>query len=585
MWEESMLLPASIRNSFFEDILLDHCISCKDSETVASLDDGKRFVTTAISGQVIMDEDIAIMSTVSRLAIKLVYYNSSKKVPDDTRVAALLRETKKLKIQGAPLIQLVHPSEGKKTLVVTVPMYEFTDETTAKSCAAVFNFCLSIHGLGKDNLLVVTDKDLGEGKLALSKTLLNFMNSMTSSATIPLGYFAGEDVKFPTGYVGNLPCMLASMRLLNSKRDYLRKRTRLPTGVSPVAFYNLQEMFNSVSGLKSEEQKGWPLEITKAALNSCIALNNTGFPGGWVYQNRSKNHVKTDMALVQLLGWIPKSPSKEKLLEVLFNTVDEESTVGEDGKRRVTKRTIVNISKDKRPMSLPEFRTGVSLLLPYINPASSETVREQIHVDTLSVKSRQTLDSFMDNAMVEAVNILNDAYALRVSCKNPKSKTTPVHYQSARQRLLGESSKLPFVDMTGAKYESLFKIPEKTLKEFLQVFPYKVKPRKDLVETSTAQALDDPMVGSSTEAPTDSAPAKRQKMTKGQSKETLRRSGRLARRNAVLLERGAPTIVRGGGRGGLARAGPPRQPAWADASSTAAPSDRLLPDGRGVSQF
>jgi hypothetical protein len=300
-----------------------------------------------------------------------------------------------MKIEGAPLVQLVHPAEGKKILVVVVPHYELTDETTAKSCAAVFNFCLSIHGLGKDNLLIVPDKERGEGKLALSKTLLNFLNSMTSSATVPLGYYAGEDIKFPTGYVGNLPCILASMRLLNSKRDYLRKRTRLPSGVSPVAFYNLQEMFNSVSGLKSEEQKGWPLEVTKAALNSCIAMNNTGFPGGWTYQNRSKNSVKSDMALVQLLGWIPKAPSKEKLLEVIFNTVDEDAAVGEDGKRRVTKRSIVNISKDKRPMSLPEFRTGVSLLLPYVNPLSDKPVKEQIHVDTLSIKSRQSLDSYM----------------------------------------------------------------------------------------------------------------------------------------------------------------------------------------------
>jgi hypothetical protein len=128
---------------------------------------------------------------------------------------------------------------------------------------------------------------------------------------------------------------------------------------------------------------------------------------------------------------------------------------------------------------------------------------------------------------------------------------------------------LPYIDMNGAKYGSLFKIPEKTLKEFLQIMPYKVKPSKDLVAPPPAAAGDDPMTGSSTEAPVPPPPAPKQKMTKGQSKETLRRSGRLARRNAVLLERGAPTIVRGGGRGGLPRGGPPRQPAWAGATSVA----------------
>jgi hypothetical protein len=467
-------------------------------------------------------------------------------------------------LSSTPLVQ-VSTKDSKRILVIRVPQYDVSDETTAKSMATVFNFALAVHNCSKENFEIVVDDSLGSGKLALSKSLLNLLASLTSSAMTPLGYFAGEDVKFPTGYVGNLPCMLSSMRLLNWKKEFLRKKKRLPEGVSPVAFYNLQEMFNSVSGLKSEEQKGWPVDVTRAILNSCIKVNNTGFPGGWIYQNRSKNHVKSDMALVQLLGWTPKAPSKEKLLEVLFNTVDEESTVGDDGKRYVTKRTIVNISKDKRPMSLPEYRAGVSMLLPRVNPASSEPLKEQVKVDSFSIKKESILKSYMADTMLELVDVLNDAHALRVSCKNPKSKTQPVHYLAARSRMLTLSSKVPLVDANGTTYESLKKIPEKTLKEFSSIFPYKVGPRR-VTEVTPQQSAETAMVieGQAEPSQPHVIPASKLKMTKGQAKETLRRSGRLARREEIR-SRGSATRGRGGVRrgaplGGVSLRGPELAP-------------------------
>jgi hypothetical protein len=400
------------------------------------------------------------------------------------------------------------------------------------------------HGLAQKDLSYCPDESLGvDVKLAFSKSMTNLLNGLIGSAQTPLGFYAGEDHKFQTGYKANLPGMLASMRLLNWKREYLRVKPRLPQGVSPVAYYDLQETFNAVSGLKSEEQKGWHVDCFKAILNSCIKVNNTGFPGGWIHQNRVKNGVKSDFALIQALGWTEKICNKSKLLEVLFTAVDEESTIGNDGKRKVTKRTLVNISRDKRQFSLPEFRTGVAMLLPRVNPVSPLKIQDQVKADSLSVRNQSTLTSAMDKSMIEAVDVLNDAYTLRVSVNNSKSKTKPVHYQAMRGRLLSASSKLKYTDAKGHSYKGLFDLPESLLKQFTQLFPYSLKTRQGAAEA--AIATDDVTmanIGGPSSSTAHQDPVRRTRITKGQAAEKRRESGRLARKNAVRVSRGAAVV-------------------------------------------
>jgi len=546
-YEESLLLPQAVRNVFFEDILLDYLISCTDSNTVDTLLDARAFVQSHLKSQIELSEDIKIMSTVTRLSVKLIMFNSGNAVINNDRLKSLIRSAKKADLSSSPLVILVK-EEGHSTLVVRVPGFDISDETTAKSVALLLNLAMAVHGIQDKHLEIVIDHDIAKNeKLALSKTISNLVNGLISSSQLPKGFYAGEDIKFSSGYVCTLPGLLSSMRLLNWKKEYLRRKKRLPEGASPVTYHDLLESFNVHSGLKSEEQKGWPVDFIKAILNSCIKHSNTGFPSGWIYQNRVKNRASSDFAVLHALGWVEKVASKSKLLEVLFTTVDEDDTVGEDGKRRVVKRTVVNISKDKRQMSLPEFRTGVSMLLPRIDCSSDLTVKEQIKEDPLSITKVSTLTFSMEPSMVEAVDILNDAHLFRVSIKNPKSKTQPVHYQAKRQQLLSKSAHLKLTDASGTEFKSIFDIPSEKLKDFSVIFPYKIKPRRVTVVDTQPQENDVEMVNTEGDAPTSvvEPPQKRKRLTKGASKKELRSTGRLARNSKRdATSRSAPTTDR-----------------------------------------
>jgi len=537
------------------------------------MEDAKLFVNSALKEQIEINEEVIITSTISRLAVKLLLFNNRKDV-NTPQLKDLLVKAKKIQLGGTPMVQL-YTTQGKKNLVIRGPVLDMNDNVTVHNFALLLNLAMLTHGLAKESIAFTADEQLGKDvKLVFPKSLTNLLNGLISSAQTPLGFFAGEDHKFQTGYKANLPGILASMRLLNWKREYLRVRPRLPQGVSPVAFYDLQETFNTLSGLKNEESKGWQVECLKAIFASCIKHTNTGFPGGWIHQNRVKNNAKSDFALIQCLGWTEKICNKSKLLEVLFTTVDEESKV-ENNKRIVTKRTIVNVTRDKRPFGLPEFRTGVAMLLPRVCTSSDISIKEQIKVDSLSVMTLPTLTSSMDKHMVEAIDILNDAYTLRVSVSNPKSKTKPVHYQAKRGQLLTASARLQYVDAEGHSYKGLFDLPDKILKQFCQIFPYTLKVRRE-VEESTNQ-LSNMEVDSNVPAGQSSAgqvinPPKRVRISKGQATEIRRRSGRIARKAAAAQSKTGVASTSVETRGAAARSrvpqsaggpvNPPRIPPW-----------------------
>jgi hypothetical protein len=290
------------------------------------------------------------------------------------------------------------------------------------------------------------------------------------------------------------------------------------------------------------------------------------------------------------MGWTEKVCNKSKLLEVLYTTVDEEDTIKDDGKRYVTKRSLVNISRDKRKFSLPEFRTGVSMLLPRINCSSNIPIKEQIKPDSLSIKTIESLTSYMDKSMVEAVDLLNDAYLLRVSISNPKSKTKPVHYQARRNALLYKSAHLKYRDARGITYKGLFDLPDRILKQFCEILPYAINSKRPAEAAPQAgpSSHEEMNVDEDTSIPQGNPP-KKVKVSKGQSAKARRQSGQLARKNAVRSsqrnaagQRPATRSITAGqgailGRVGLA---PPRSPVPPPSDQVAcAGCGTLLPEG------
>jgi hypothetical protein len=311
------------------------------------------------------------------------------------------------------------------------------------------------------------------------------------------------------------------MRLLNQKQEFIRKRKfQKDSKKSSVSFNILQETFNTAAALKGSGEASFIQKFLKASLNSAIKMHNRGFPGGWVHALRSRNNVKSDFALLYTLGWTEKVPSNHKMLEVLFNTVDTKNS--ED---TTSKDKVVNITQDKRNFLHQEFRTAVALTLPRLDTAKPENHELDMALDPLSVRDLNICNNFCKDRRDILVDSLNESYVLRVSLKNPKSKTKEIHYKIFRDKMLNNSANIPLIDAKGKIFNTFAKLPEKTQKFLRDKFRYPVKRARE--EPPVEEAGSEIMQTDT--APEATRTLKRTRtMTRGQARESVRKSGRLA---------------------------------------------------------
>jgi len=504
-------------------VILDLLIAEEGSDTINSLVDSKNFTKPILEKWVEIDTALRIGGFTDRLALKLYLWNSTSKIPEGSQLNKLLKISKKLQIDKYPLIQL-HYVDKEPTLDVVVPEYDMNDENSNKVLSHLISFACLLHGVKPDNVSYLIDKKQGTGIVTIPNTLNKLVDSLKVSAQHPLGIFAGEIFTFPSGYKGNLPGILASMRLISMKQEYLRKKKFPKNSLKSVVSYNeLQLTFNIRSGLKSDETNNYTTRLVKAILASCVKPHNTRFPGGWIHSNRKINGIKTDFALLNSLGWTEKCPSQHKLLEVIFNTVDEDTQ--KDGNQiKVVKRQIINLTSDKRRFLHQEFRTAVALTLPRLLPNSDVSYDTQLKVDSLSVKSLSIIDNFSRDGRPEMVDALNESYNIKVSLKNPKSKTKEVHYKISRDRLLASSANIPLCDAEGTRYETFSKLPGKVQDYFRKSFNY---PRKRALDSDAPTQEGAPLMDiDAGDASTQQRLKRVRTMTKGAAKDNVRRSGR-----------------------------------------------------------
>jgi hypothetical protein len=235
------------------------------------------------------------------------------------------------------------------------------------------------------------------------------------------------------------------------------------------------------------------------------------------------NSVKSDFAVINLLGWVEKVPSQHKILEVLFNTVDPIEPYGPNQKYKV-----VNITQDKRNFSHREFRTAVALTLPRIRikKRNMKHVADDVKLDPFSVKSLSICNNFCVDKRDILVDRLNESYGFKVSMKNPKTKTKDIHYKMSRDRLLAESANIPLIDADGTRYESFSKLSVNMQKFFRDNFRYPIKRSRDEADLEKDLPMSEP--NPETGEGASSPPLKRRKKyTRGQAAVATRKSGRL----------------------------------------------------------
>jgi hypothetical protein len=248
--------------------------------------------------------------------------------------------------------------------------------------------------------------------------------------------------------------------------------------------------------------------------------HNKNFPGGWIYSSRNSNGVKSDFALLNILGWTEKVPSQHKMLETVFNTVDPV-----EGKPKEFK--LINLTADKRNLTHQEFRTAVALCLPRVDVSLPKKFDDDLKLDPLSVKSLTIVNNFVKDKRDTLVDQLNECYGLRVSLKNPKSKTKEIHYKISRDRMLGLTANMPLIDAKGSKFETFTKLPESTQKYFREKFRYPSKRQGETEDVQMNEGL--PNIPGPIDGQGEASPPKKKRMTKGQAQESIRKSGRLAK--------------------------------------------------------
>jgi hypothetical protein len=520
---EANLLPTAVRNVHFEDILLDALLREVGETKISSLQESEGFVSTTLSKWVEVSASAVATDVFGRLSRKVFLCQTSTNVTKDSKLGKLLKiADKSLNIKN-PLITQSY-NGNVSSLHIVVLDFDEDDESSLRVVSNIVLFACALHGTRPENVSLIKDGSYGKGKITMSSSLIKTVDALTSSAFHPHGLFVGDTYNFQSGFKSTAVGILTAMRLLNAKSEFIRRKNfPRESGKVPISFNVLQETFNTLTGLRSDQSMPFSISMIKAILASCIKQHNKGYPGGWIHATRTQNSVKSDFALTNLLGWVEKVPSEHKLLEVLFNTVDLP-----DDSNDIKKPTVINITKDKRNFTHREFRTAVALSLPRVVRSNPEQALKDLSLDPFSVKSLAICNTFCLDKRDRLVDQLNEAYAFRISLKNPKSKTKEIHYKNSRDRLLALSANIPLRLLNGKVVETFSALPKELQKTFRDKFRYPLKKRDR--EAASDEEPDADMTDVAQVATTDNPPPlKRQKkITRGQASAAARESGRLA---------------------------------------------------------
>jgi hypothetical protein len=466
-WLESTTLPRGTQESYLEDCLTDCLVPGLGNHRLNSIEDATKYVLSKLPSFIKVSDAFLVSGAVKRIALKLILYTHGSPAPNDGTLAKLVKATKLRDDNLVPLVQLNHV-DGKPRVTFVIP--EFKDEDTLSKRNLEVLVTLAHYALGVpiENLYLFKDPAQGT-ELRFDATILKMMEDLSASAATPSGAFAGQDIKIGS-YNGNLPTMLATMHLLAIKQSFIRKRTpKKGESVFYVTSQELRSVFNQRSGLQNPRSYG--SKVVRALLANVVSVSNKRFPGSWIKSNRDRNHVKSDLGLLSVLGYTEKIPYNHKLQAVIFHdtTVDPKSSLKIRSK----------FNKDEfKELSFLEFRSAVSLTCNRINPKSEVSFDKQISVEPLACKDAQIVKCYDDSKYFKSIDALHRAHAIMVSCGKSTSKSKPIHYEKARNEFLHSTARNPIKDITGKEYQNIKDLPVPLLEYMCSLYRFKYKPKR-----------------------------------------------------------------------------------------------------------
>jgi hypothetical protein len=422
----------------------------------------------------------------------LVLHNSSKAIPQTSKLGQLLKLTKALSIENELLVMYTR-EVNTGVLTIKIPQFDESEENSLVVLSSLIELACVLHGVKPQKCFLVVDEKLDRTPLVISGTLSSFVKKLIASAKSPYGHFDGPPVQLreESPFKGTPPALLAAMRLLSMKDGLLRKISfQKGSKRTAVTCFRLQELFNSFVGLKADNSSSFTLRLFKAIMASCIKPYNKGFPGGYSHAMRSGNNVKNSNAVLTKLGWVTKVPPQLMINEVVFNTVDL-SFAEVEGKKKVVGRSLQNISSKKRNFSFQEFRAACAMTLRKLDINSQEGFDTQLKKDSLDPQLETVISNFSTNEAMTAVNALQQSYAFKVTIGAKGSKTTLTHYENSRNKFLGLTSNMKLVTGNGSEFDTFSSLPEGVQNYLRKKFRYPLKRAREPEEVVASTSQED----------------------------------------------------------------------------------------------
>jgi hypothetical protein len=476
-------LSEGTREAVFEDGLLDLLIAQLELQgnKPASLIDAENLTVAFLGKALVTDTRLVASGLKSRMSMKIWMFCSGITLPEDSAISKLLKAVKIAKDRKAPTFLLTHPN-GVSHLTVRVPCLGDKDEAGMKTLTHILRFNMTMLGVKFENLKIIKDQSLGS-TCSLPAAIGKAMDSLMASAGTSRGLSADPPFKFKNGFEANLVESLAALRLLNTKRLFIRtkpakkvaKGPRPPAPI-PVTESDLRELILQKLGLKSPTLVvTLSINMLRWTINAMCSTHNRTFPGGYICAAKDRNGVKTNEGLLLRMGYVPKTPSGSSIISV-FSTGTQEIT--KDGVKSIK---LCDLDKKSNPNGIDfrSYRTAMVLCCPKLSDSSDDEMIKQLNVNDVDVKSAHTLRAFNEPEMRILCDELARAYGAKISLKVKDTKTKPVHYRAEKNAVVNASANLNFYDSVGNTYKNLDDVPLSIRRFVAKTFNYKLKEKRE----------------------------------------------------------------------------------------------------------
>jgi hypothetical protein len=464
------------------DCLLDLSLSSEDWNTVASTEDAVRFTTTVVQSQFAIEPQSEKDGFIRDLTAKLELFRTSKSISDTERlVRALDKQTSNV---TDPHRQNVVISGNR--IVVRIPDYPSENTGMTDNLGKMLRWATTVLGIRNPEIKTLRDPQLGNA-ITLQARLERGMDNMVAALTLPPSE-SGDRASFKTGLKANLVELLATIRLMRRYTGSLQKAA-VPKGqkLSPVSLEDLRKSVNGRVGLLEHGILPFNVIFVKAVLNELTKPNFANFPGKWIHSLKETNNVKNNVGVIYKLGYELKVANSQKVFAVVMNSVRQKTVeqtksskknkAQEEEPRIIDEVYFMNDKEAPDGITHREFRLGVMMLLPLIDPRAQKSPKDQLSQDPLSVKDKNITTFYSKHRkIVDAVNL---AYATKQAIGKKDSKANPRNYKSARGHAIRLSAKCMFMDASGVEYQKFGDIPENTRGYLLKLLNRKLAVYED----------------------------------------------------------------------------------------------------------